>query len=271
MNIQGEVVMKIFYCGKENCLPGHFFGPAVRPHFLIHFILDGQGSYLTGDREYQVKAGEAFLIRPGDVTYYEADQENPWSYAWIAFNGYEVQELLAERGLAEEQLIGRIRPDKWEMAERLLGDMVRQFEHACYDETELLGYFYLIMSCLVMIENQKQKRYDMDYFEKAVDYIRHNYSYPIHIQDIARHVGIDRTYLYRIFIQYEDISPKQYLTRYRLMVAKDMLENTSYRITEIAFSCGFHDASAFSRGFFREGQMSPQQYRKICCGYAMHS
>lgn len=262
--------MKIFYCGKEKCLPGHFFGPAVRPHFLIHFILSGQGRYLTADREYPVKTGEVFLICPGDVTYYEADQGDPWSYAWIAFNGHDAQELLGGRGLTEGQLIGQISSDKREMSERLLLDMVDQFEHACYDEIELLGYFYLIMSCLIMTENQKQKKYDMDYLEKAVDYIRHNYSYPIHIQDIARHVGIDRTYLYRIFIQYKDISPKQYLTDYRLLVAKDMLENTSYRITEIAFSCGFHDASSFSRVFSREEQMSPQQYRKINCS-TMHS
>lgn len=258
--------MEIFYCGKEKCLPGHFFGPAVRPHFLIHFVLSGRGRYLNAGREYMVKAGEAFLICPGEVTYYEADRKNPWSYAWVAFSGYGAQELLAGRGLTEGGLIGRIQAEKRAAAEGWLGDMVRRFQHTCYDETELLGYFYLTMSCLVMTENQKQKKYDLDYLETAIDYIRHNYSYPLHIQDIARHVGIDRTYLYRIFIRYKNISPKQYLTDYRLLAAKDMLEKTPYRMTEIAFSCGFHDASTFSRVFSREERMPPQQYRKLHYG-----
>ena len=86
--------MKVYYCGREDCEKGHFFGPAVRSHQLIHFVLKGKGIYRTEYGEYEIKEGEAFLIRPGEVTYYRADLEEPWSYAWIAFDGDEAEALL---------------------------------------------------------------------------------------------------------------------------------------------------------------------------------
>ena len=54
----------IYYCGYEQCLPGHAFGPAVRPHYLIHLVLNGCGIYKCGNETYTLNAGDAFLISP---------------------------------------------------------------------------------------------------------------------------------------------------------------------------------------------------------------
>lgn len=254
--------MKIYFCGKENCEPGHFFGPAVRPHYLIHFVVSGQGRYRTDEKLYMVNEGEAFLICPEDITYYEADQKSPWSYAWIAFDGSEAEKLLEERCFTTGHLVSRVMAEKRDFIRQMLWEMTDKFDRENYDETELMGYFYLIMSCLELSENRKTHSYDISYLEKALTYIRHNYSYSISIQDITRHVGIDRTYLYRIFMQYKKRSPKQYLTQFRLLAAKEMLCNTPYSITEIALSSGFHDASSFCKAFTRAEQISPQKFRK---------
>ena len=48
--------MKVYYCGREDCEKGHFFGPAVRSHQLIHFVLKGKGIYRTGYGQYEIKA-----------------------------------------------------------------------------------------------------------------------------------------------------------------------------------------------------------------------
>ena len=81
------------------------------------------------------------------------------------------------------------------------------------------------------------------------------------VKEIANYVGIDRTYLYRIFMRQAGISPKQYLSRHRLNEAKEMLKHTSYRITEIAYSCGYHDSSAFCRYFQKEMGIAPSKFR----------
>ena len=90
-----------------------------------------------------------------------------------------------------------------------------------------------------------------------------NYTNPIQISEIAGYVGIDRTYLYRIFMHQAGVSPKQYLSRYRLEEAKEMLVQTEYRITEIAYSCGYHDSSSFCRHFQKATGNAPARYRSM--------
>lgn len=42
----------IYYSGHAKCLANHKFGPAIRPHFLVHFILSGKGRYkvISGEK-----------------------------------------------------------------------------------------------------------------------------------------------------------------------------------------------------------------------------
>ena len=73
--------------GMEQCLPGHSFGPAIRPYTLIHFVMKGKGTLYKRGKEYPVHAGDAFLILPDEITTYTADMDDPWHYQWIGFDG----------------------------------------------------------------------------------------------------------------------------------------------------------------------------------------
>ena len=256
-----ERSVKVYYCGREDCEKGHFFGPAVRSHQLIHFVLKGKGIYRTEYGEYEIKEGEAFLIRPGEVTYYRADLEEPWSYAWIAFDGDEAEALL-ERYYPDRRLPVCAMGETAAVSgwfEGLLGS----FGSAEENRERVLGYFYLIMACLLRTGKGGVPVDEEGYFKRAVAFIRHNYSYPIQVSEIADYVGIDRTYLYHIFMHQAGVSPKQYLSRYRLEEAKEMLVQTEYRITEIAYSCGYHDSSSFCRHFQKETKTAPARYRRL--------
>lgn len=257
--MEGEKGMRIFYCGREECERGHFFGPAVRTHYLLHFVLKGKGSYRTEYGEYEVKEGEVFLIRPDEVTYYRADIEEPWSYAWIAFDGNEAA------GLIEKYYPNRRNPvciiEEVSEVSRCFEGLLNAFGSAKENREKVLGYFYLIIACLLQTGNKGELTDEEGYYKRALSFIRHNFGYPIQVSQIADYVGIDRTYLYRIFMHHEGESPKQYLSRYRLSEAKEMLYNTEYKVTEIAYSCGYHDSSAFCRHFQREVGMAPLEYR----------
>lgn len=98
------------------------------------------------------------------------------------------------------------------------------------------------------------------YLQQALDYLQHNYAYVIKIQDVARYVGIDRTYLYKLFTRELGISPQQYLIRLRLSMAKRLLASTDLRITEISNSCGFADSASFCHHFRRT---SPSRLRSF--------
>ena len=100
-----------------------------------------------------------------------------------------------------------------------------------------------------------------------MEYLKHNFSYPVKIEQLARQVGVSRTYLYKIFISHSGKSVQQYLQDLRLTAAMDMLKKSGRDITEIAYSCGFTDSPAFCRQFKKTTGLTPLQYRRAAGNY----
>lgn len=253
----------IYYCGIEQCEKGHAFGPAVRTHYLIHFIFKGKGKYYENGKWHLLQQGQAFLIYPGESTYYIADEKEPWEYGWIAFGGYEVKDILRQCGFYNHNKIFKMEDrKKIKQIESLVRKLITSYQTEIQKEFLLLGYLYFIFSIMKENISEINDKQDNSYWKQAIEYIWNNYSYNIKIRDIARYIGIDRTYLYKIFIEKSQISPQQYLISYRIKKAADMLENTSLNITEIAYSCGFQDAPSFSKHFKKQNRITPSQYQK---------
>ena len=94
--------LQVLHAGMEQCPPAHAFGPAVRDYYLIHFVLRGQGRFQAENRTFQLRTGHGFLIYPDQVTFYEADQQDPWFYVWIAFSGKSADDCLRQAGLSSQ-------------------------------------------------------------------------------------------------------------------------------------------------------------------------
>ena len=50
------------FCGYSTTEPLHSFGPVVRPHYIIHFILNGKGIFQIREKTYHLETGQGFLI-----------------------------------------------------------------------------------------------------------------------------------------------------------------------------------------------------------------
>lgn len=75
----------LMFCGMQECTPLYSFGPAVRTEYLLHYCVSGKGYYFVNDEKYTIEAGDAFLILPNEVTFYQADKEDPWVYLWMGW------------------------------------------------------------------------------------------------------------------------------------------------------------------------------------------
>lgn len=248
--------LTIFYCGKETCLQNHSFGPAVRQHYLLHFVLKGKGHYQVLGNDFEVTANQCFLIRPGETTFYIADCKDPWEYVWIAFNGAEAERLLEDYGFTPPAYIRNV-TNRSEYIEKIN----EIFLEKGLDQDALTGILYYIFSGIAKDNARLLGPADKGYFDESIQYIKLHFSYNIAVTDVAGHVGIERTYLYKIFMKYKGISPKDCITFYRLKNAEDLLLNTKLNITEVALSSGFHDVSMFSKAFKTRFGIPPLQYR----------
>ena len=97
--------------------------------------------------------------------------------------------------------------------------------------------------------------------KRAVAYLHQNYTHPLSRWEIAEAIGVSEDYLTRVFNRELEISPWDYLTRYRVLQAQLLLRNSSRSIADIARQVGFKDQAYFSRVFSKQVGQSPQAYR----------
>ncbi len=254
-----RIPITLYYCGHEQCYPSHFFGPAIRPHYLFHYILHGKGTYQVYGSTYHLKEGDGFLITPGVSTFYCADNSDPWEYCWIGFDGYDVKSILENCGLTETNLI-YYGSSNAILAESFL-KLIDSFLDSKGNEYTYLGLLYLCFSHMHYSDGSRNQLIQETHMSKALNFIHHNYTYDIKIGDLANYLCIDRTYLYKLFILYKKVSPQQYLINYRLYVAGKMLRYSALNVTEIAYSCGFKDASSFNKHFKKLYHIAPLKFR----------
>jgi transcriptional regulator GlxA family with amidase domain len=92
-------------------------------------------------------------------------------------------------------------------------------------------------------------------------FIEENYRRRLTLDDIAASVGVSKREALRCFQCSVPLSPIEYLNKYRLKQASNLLLSTSQSITEIAEITGFESTSYFDRLFKREFRTTPRKHR----------
>jgi len=83
------------------------------------------------------------------------------------------------------------------------------------------------------------------------------------LAELAAITGLTRFHFSRCFKGTFGETPYQYLTRIRILRAKELLASTPLYVSEIAAAVGFHDVTSFSRRFSQYEGISPRRYRDI--------
>ena len=82
--------------------------------------------------------------------------------------------------------------------------------------------------------------------------------------DVCNHIGITKIYFGRLFQKEEGISFGAYINLCRIEMAKDLLEKTNLRVSEVADEVGFNNTKYFSVVFKSTTGMTPLDYRRSC-------
>jgi AraC family transcriptional regulator of arabinose operon len=250
-------------CGLSRTEPLHSFGPALKPHYLIHYILSGKGRFSIGGKEYPLEAGYGFLITPDELAFYQADEEEPWVYVWVGFSGVQAAEYIGNIGLSVQQPV--FKSDASEELYDIVKDMMEH--NTCGLSNDLrrngqLGIFLSIIAEGSRVTEKSEADRANTYVRKAVAFIQSNYCNPIKVTDVADYVCINRSYLYTLFQSSMGMSPQQFLATFRITKATELLQLTSLPIESIALSCGYQDPLVFTKAFRQMKKMSPTAYRK---------
>ena len=135
---------------------------------------------------------------------------------------------------------------------------------------------HLLSQCLALIVSHAETigkdfthtdKYQRDEFriKKALLYIERNYGSAVTLKEIAASASVSTSTCLRLFSTIIGTTPVNYLLDYRLKKATEELQHQDKRtISEIAYLCGFTDASYFNRSFRKKYGVTPTEYVRHC-------
>ena len=255
--------LNLYQFGWERTDPCHAYGPHIRNHYLFHYVISGKGKLFANEEVYDIGPRQGFLIVPGQITTYRADEQEPWEYTWLEFDGLRAHESIQAAGISGAKPVytaaGR------EAGQRLQDEMLYIVNHGDADPIHLIGHGFLFLEQLAACSATRryfgERRLRDFYMREALSFIDQNYQNDISIEDIAAVCGLNRSYFGKIFRYTVGESPQEYLLHYRMARAAQLLKETKQPIGEIAPQVGYANQLHFSRAFKNVHGVSPREYR----------
>ncbi|SDO01010.1 AraC-type DNA-binding protein [Paenibacillus sp. yr247] len=263
----GESALTVLFAGESQTKPLHRLGPKVYDYYLIHYVISGKGVFSYQGEEYELGAGDSFVINPEQLISYLSDETDPWHYCWIAFTGEQAASLVASTGINPQQ------PIIHTTRNRHIPVLFRHIQQALRSkmanaQLKSIGYLHLLLgeycetlsasiAAGIVTEAESDR-----IVQQAIHYLSTQYAEPITIELMAESLGYNRAYLSRMFKRHTKVTPVTFLQKLRVDKARLLLrERLELTIEQIASSVGFYDPLYFSKQFRRWYGVSPSEYR----------
>lgn len=102
----------------------------------------------------------------------------------------------------------------------------------------------------------------MDYVAFVKEYVAENYAGPISMTELAERIHVSRTHLSALFNREVGCSFPEYIAKYRIHKAQEIMKHSKLSLSRIAELVGYPDYVHFSKTFKKYAGTSPQSYRQ---------
>ena len=251
-------------CGIEQGVPGFGYKYEVLKNVVIHYVSKGEGTFKLNDNLYNLKQGDIFILLKGMKVEYMASIDDPWEYYWIGFSGSNANEYLNRTSIIDSYTARCKEDSKIPHIILKMCEISKTYNPSCSDDILLLRELYSLLHILIEEFPKAFECKDRElhtYIQEAINFINSNYMNSITVNEIANHVNLSRSYLYKMFIKNLKVSPQKYQINLRMYNATLLLKNTKIPIGEVASKVGYSDSLLFSKTFSKYFSMSPLNYR----------
>ena len=227
---------------------------------------EGEGVFRSAHLpETKIKAGDIFLLFPGEWHTYHPSGTKGWKSYWIGFKGKNIDDRVKAGFLSPEKPIYHVGFSNEILALYEEAYKTAQEEAAYSQQTlagivnHLIGTMYSLERNIVLNKNTQH----VDLINKGRLRIRETLEEAVSIQDISQELGISYSSFRKLFKEYTGMAPAMYQQSLRLQRAKELLSTTDESIKEIAYRLNFESPDYFSTKFKNQSGMKPSDFRNM--------
>lgn len=218
------------------------------------FLTNGELFLRVNGADYTLHKGCFFFIHRFSTIVGTKKSDSPCEFYTVAYNG--IVSDLSVMELNEIYLRGSsIFVD--ELLKRLYGTARDNLADANECNILFLLLTYEAKRCFSRVKES------VPLMEQAIRYIDSNTDTLITVDSVCDHLGYNRDYISRQFLECYGITIKKYIDQKKLSAAKHLLISSKMSLEQVAVAIGFDDAQHFYKFFRYHENISPSQFRKI--------
>lgn len=246
---------------------GYYFNTErgrVLNEYQLLYNPEGEGVFQsTHCPQTRLKAGDMFLLFPGEWHTYHPLENKGWKSYWIGFSGRNVDDRVKAGFLSPEKPIYHVGYSS-DIEALYLHAYKTAVEEAAYSQqmmaglvNHLIGLMYSLERNIELGKNSAQ----VNMVNRARLRIREALESELSIQEIAEELSVSYSNFRKLFKEYTGLSPATYQQELRLLRAKELLTTTELSIKEIAYRLNFESPDYFSAKFKAKMGLKPSEVR----------
>jgi len=239
----------------------------------IAYVISGRRIFHKNGKAWDLCEGTCFLVKKGTYTAEKPEGEKWCVMVFFIPDNFLRQIMIDNR--ASLPLTNSPEPDVENVLSLHVNDLSKSFF------ASMLPYFIeippppenllelkfkeLVLSLLSNKNNHKLLSWisnvNADKRLGLEEIMQSNYRYNLNLNQYAHLALMSLSTFKREFKKAFNEVPSQWITKNRLRLAAQLLENTSLSVSDVGFECGFENQTHFSRVFKEKMKVSPLQFR----------
>ena len=216
--------------------------------YQMLYLLEGEGVFSSRHAtDVPIKAGDIFLLFPGEWHTYHPLPGSAWKSYWIGYKGRNMDDRLKYNFLSLDKPVYHV---------GFSDDIVYLYnfalrtakEEAAHSQQILAGIVNNLLGLMYSLERNMElsrKGGYVDMINKARLRIREGVEDKLTVQEIAAELGSSYSNFRKLFKEYTGLSPAFYQQDLKLQRAKELLSTTDMSIKEIAYRLNFDSPDYF--------------------------
>lgn len=278
-----------------NSIYVNLYCESSKPHLHVHdfieisYVASGAGLHILGDRKYEVRKGDLFLINyhiPHEFRSIDSPMEPPLKVYNCVFkpdfldgNLFDYKDFTDVIHYLSFRSIFSLEFDVSDLKilgvenhaiEAIYKKMLEEFINQEDGYMELLRVY--LIELLITIFRSLKKSYKTEnstmphhakMIEKSIKYLEANYTLNTKLTDLASQAFLSPTYFCKLFKDYTGTTISEYVQKLRIEEACNLLKHKDNKIITIAQEVGYKDIKHFNEVFKRLTGMTPSVYKKL--------